>query len=725
MWNQFEKVKDILKKQYMENHYEDGLEYSILKERVNTLFFQNDTLSPARKKTDAIAYQLRNARIDICPEEFFADKVQTAYLTAEYFNRVCEQELPTPELKETFGDLVSIFKETMAITPIMDFCHVAPDWQFLMDNGIPGVINRLREHRAKHWDEPEKVEFYNNGITVFEAFTDLLVRMSENARKKGGAKMEFVADNLYQLSVSAPQTLAQAMQLTFLYMHTQICTEGVDIRSMGGIDRLYAPFYKRDLESGAFTEAQLRELVRYFLWKIYVWGCFVGTPFYICGKLEDGSDATNDFTMVLLEEYRALDIHDPKIHVLYHAGMRQDVLEYILASTREGKNSFVWVNVDVATKALERIGVSPEDAKKVIIYGCYEAAAEYLEIPGCGSSYVNMVKALEFAMFDGFDPTIGKQVGPKTGSDFASFEDFYQAVKEQLRFLTEASMEYVRILEHYYPQVSPSPMFSSTYRHSVEKGVDIYSSGAKYCNSSMLGVGIATLTDALLAVKKFVFEEQKISFAEFKTCLANNWEGYEQLRLACLNHPVKYGNHLPEADGLATEIFNYFADMLNGKPNGWGGVFRCSVFSVNRYLTMGEKTGATPDGRRSGDFLSKNTAAVVGQDKNGVTALLQSLLCFDYTKTPNGSVADIVLHASAVKGEEGLNAFKGLLMAYMAGGGYAVHFNVLDHEILRKAQQNPEEYQNLQIRLCGWNVYFVNLTKQEQDDFITQAEMGC
>jgi formate C-acetyltransferase len=168
-----------------------------------------------------------------------------------------------------------------------------------------------------------------------------------------------------------------------------------------------------------------------------------------------------------------------------------------------------------------------------------------------------------------------------------------------------------------------------------------------------------------------------------------------------------------------------FVDMadklVNGVPNGRGGVFRWGQFSVNIRSIFGEKCAASPDGRYFGEALSKNAVAAVGQDKGGVTALLASVLKLRADRIPDGCVADVVLHSSAVKGEEGMAAFEALLTTFMASGGGSVHFNVLSPEVLLKAQAEPEKYRNLQIRLCGWNVRFVNLNKQEQDEFILQA----
>ena len=131
---------------------------------------------------------------------------------------------------------------------------------------------------------------------------------------------------------------------------------------------------------------------------------------------------------------------------------------------------------------------------------------------------------------------------------------------------------------------------------------------------------------------------------------------------------------------------------------------------------------ATPDGRKAGESLSKNLCAVSATDRGGITALINSVTKIDLSDFPNGSVLDVVLHPSAVQGEDGLSAVYGIVKTYFAKGGFAVHGNVFDASELRNAQEDPEKYATLQVRVCGWNAYFVNLSKAEQEEFIKQAE---
>jgi formate C-acetyltransferase len=295
---------------------------------------------------------------------------------------------------------------------------------------------------------------------------------------------------------------------------------------------------------------------------------------------------------------------------------------------------------------------------------------------------------------------------------------------EKLEENTRLCMDTIAAYEPHFGKVCPSLMMSPTFRSSRERGVDVYEGGAKYNNTSVVGAGLATLTDSLTVIKRAVFEEKSMTLSELREILKRNWEGAELLRQSLRKRCAHFGNNDAEADEIAQRIYLCFASCINQTKNARGGVFRCGVFSVDWREWMGKKTLATPDGRLAGEPISKNLAPCTGQDKKGVTAYLQSLLKLDATQMPDGGVADVVLHGSTVRGEEGLQAFHALLKTFMNGGGFAVHFNILRPEELKKAQKEPEKYKNLQIRLCGWNARFVELSRAWQDEFIKQSENG-
>lgn len=604
------------------------------------------------------------------------------------------------------ADLLNLLNHSGTANPGVDSGHIGPDWDLLMKCGVPGVLARLEEYRAKN---PGKEDFYDPCIRVYKAIVACFARWAEEAKAVGNS---FAAENMAALAAGAPQNLAQAMQLTLVFYRLQMDLDVTAVRSLGGLDHLYQPFYEKE------ADARARELSRAFLLTVNAQHAAANLPFYIC----DCDGNSWPYTWVLLEEYRALGLYDPKWHVMYHPNLDRKLVRFVLDCIREGKSSFVFINTDVSRKALEHIGIEPKDAKRLTVYGCYEVAAEGTEVPCTCGSYVNMAKAVELALTGGYDLLTGKLIGTEAGTEFDSFEAFVAAVKLQLTAILEKTMAVLRVTDRLMHDICPSLFMSPTYESSITSGVELYAKGgAKYGNTSLPAVGIATLVDSLLAVKNVVFDRKLVTLAALTETLKNNWADAEKLRLICKNTGAKYGNNDPVADSLAVEFVDLAAGMVNGTPNGRGGVFRWGQFSVNIRSTFGKKCAATPDGRMEGEDLSKNAVAAIGQDKGGVTALLASVLKLRADRIPDGCVADVVLHSSAVKGEEGMAAFEALLTTFMTCGGGSIHFNVLSPEVLLKAQAEPEKYKNLQIRLCGWNVRFVNLSKQEQDEFILQA----
>ena len=233
---------------------------------------------------------------------------------------------------------------------------------------------------------------------------------------------------------------------------------------------------------------------------------------------------------------------------------------------------------------------------------------------------------------------------------------------------------------------------------------------------------IGTLTDSVCAVKELVFDKKLVSFERLGEILLADWEGEEELRQKALSGPHNYGNDDPFADEIMVEFTDLFGSLVTGKENGRGGRFKASCFTINRYVYDGKTTLASPCGRKNGEPLSKNLCATTGMDRQGITALINSVGKIDYTKFPTGSVLDVILHPSAVQGQWGLEAFYTLLKTYFDLGGMAMHGNVFDSKVLRAAQADPTKYATLQVRVCGWNAYFVNLSLPEQNDFIKKCE---
>jgi formate C-acetyltransferase len=330
--------------------------------------------------------------------------------------------------------------------------------------------------------------------------------------------------------------------------------------------------------------------------------------------------------------------------------------------------------------------------------------------------------ALEFTLNNGKTMLSQMQAGLQNSGNFDSFESLYVEFTRQLIYMCNCAMKITDLCEAHYKQVHSAPIFSGTYTSALEKGGDLYCDyTAKYNNSSVNGIGLATAVDSLVAIKKLVYDDKIMTLDNLIEILKSNWKNQEALRLTIKNKFPKFGINEGRTDKIAKDIVDVMHKAISGKPNVKGGVYRLGLFSINWRWEFGEKTGASADGRLAGETLSQNTSAAFGADRDGATAHLLSVASIDTSKTPNGAIVDIDLHSSAVRGENGLNTLFSTLKTYFELGGFAVHYNVLDTEVLKDAKLNPEKYPNLQVRLCGWNVLFSSLSEKEKDEFIARS----
>ena len=237
----------------------------------------------------------------------------------------------------------------------------------------------------------------------------------------------------------------------------------------------------------------------------------------------------------------------------------------------------------------------------------------------------------------------------------------------------------------------------------------------------MLGF-LGDVTDSLMMIRKHVYERHDLTLDELVSTLDKNFEGSEILRRKLLFDREKWGNNKERPDAIAVDLVNFITSNLCGRPNTRDGAWNCGFHVARMSYTQGKKTAASANGRLCGEELSKNISASMGQNREGATAAILSATKIDATSFTCDAALDLGLLPSAVKGDDGLEAMCGLLVTFVNRGGHALHINVFDADTLRDAQAHPEKYHDLQIRVCGWNVLWNNINKEEQDGFIRQAE---
>lgn len=655
----------------------------------------------------AVKHYFANVELYVNPSDIFADIANEAGSSVS----LRDEEYR----KYVRPDESSVIQSEGAILADCDFGHTMPDWNTVFGKGITGILASAKMCLKKANLSEEQKNFYLSVQYAYEGVMIYMERLREACEQNDSPNARFAAQNLAALLRGTPTTLAEAMQLYFIYYAVQYLTQGNSLRSLGAVDDILYPYYVHDLECGICSEEDVRELIRYFLFKWNSREILANMPFNLCTH-------TNALTYLILEEYIALNVPDPKIHIKCSENTPDKVYQIIMQSIRRGNNSFVFTNDAVIQKALVKIGIAPEDAEDYTLIGCYEPSACGKEIPCTLNGRINMPMAVETVLNGGKRFSSEQTIGMRFEETFSCFDDFYNAVKMQLKAWSEITISAVNRIEKQYPNVVQAPILSATYESCMQKGKDAYAGGAKYNNSSVCIFGIATVADALAAIKKAVYEDKIITLSELKTVLKRNWQGAEKLRKMMQDNYPKFGNNNDEADALAKDLVQYMASCINGKENGRGGVYRMGMFSIDWIIDYGKKLGASADGRFAGEAVSKNLSASIGMDKNGVTGLIHSATKFDFTDTPNGAVLDLQLHPTAVTGEEGIAVMISLLKIYLKKGGLAVHFNVIDPDMLKAAQKEPEKYKNLQVRLCGWNVYFTDLEPEMQNNLILSME---
>lgn len=690
----------------------------------------SDTLaalpSPIAKAT-AVKYVLDRTKIDINEHDPFVgfwsvNRLANAVTVTKRYDEVFYRMLPT------VGKAADDLNRSGALNIWADFDHVVPDWGAILTLGFPGLLARVKDYRALHEKNgtltEESAAFFDGMIIEYQAILDALDRLYRYALTKFFSGAERIAACLKSIHDGAPKSLYEALQVMYIYFMISECFDSYQVRSLGnGLDATLYPFYQRDIESRAATREDCKELLKYFLFQWQAIGNYWGQPFYMGGTREDGSTRYNDLSLLILEAYDEAEIYNPKIQLKINEGTPEPLIRKALTLVRRGRNSLVFCCEPAMIRAVMHYGASYSEALSMDIRGCYETGIRAAEV-STGTGYINAVKALLYVFTNGYDEGIEEQIGLPTGTldAFPRFEDFYAAVLKQWDHLIQTTIDLANAYEPYLSYINPSSMYSATVESALQKGIDAYQCGVKYNNSAILNCGFASLTDSLMAVKEFVYDKKEVTLAELAAALKSNWRGYEKLQTKIRKSPHKYGNNDPETDLYTEALSSFFALRAGNRRNARGGVYKPFLHSAMQFVWQGEKTGATPDGRLSGEELSKNASPSVGMDKNGVTALMTSAWKTQPSLYTEGHCLDLMIHPSAITGEEGLAVLKSLLFTYLRNGGQSLQFNIFNAEMLKEAQAIPEKYKNLQVRVCGWNVLWNNLSRAEQAAYIKRAE---
>lgn len=537
----------------------------------------------------------------------------------------------------------------------------------------------------------------------------------------------------------APRTFREALQM-YWFVHLCVITElnPWDSFNPGRLDQHLYPYYKKETEAGTLTEEKAKEYLQCFWIKfnnqpappkvgvtLKESGTYTDFANINSGGLKsDGSDGVNDVSYLVLDVIDEMKLLQPSSNVQISKKTPQKFLKRALKIVRKGWGQPSLFNTDAVIQEMLRAGKTVEDARDGGTSGCVETGAfgkEAYILTG----YFNLPKILEITLNNGIDPETGKKLGIETGdpTEFKTYEELFEAFKKQMKHFIDIKVRGNRVIERLYATKMPVPFLSVIIDDCISKGKDYNAGGARYNTSYIQGVGIGNITDALTAIKYNVFDNKKITMEELLNAVKDNFEGHEDILHLVKNKTPKYGNDDDYADGIMTEVFHAYHDEVTGRPNGKGGVHRINMLPTTCHIYFGSVIGATPDGRLANTPLADGISPSKGADKNGPTGVIKSASKMDHIIT-GGTLLNQKFTPSVVQGEEGLDNLAHLVRSYFKMDGHHIQFNVISRETLIEAQNKPEEYKNLIVRVAGYSDYFGNLDKALQDEIIERTEQS-
>ncbi len=553
------------------------------------------------------------------------------------------------------------------------------------------------------------------------------------ARKE---ELRIIASNCRRVPEEAPRTFWEALQM-YWFCHLGTITElnGWDAMSPGHLDQHMAPFYEEDLRQGILNWDAAKELLSCF-WikfnnapappKVGVTAAESGTyndftNINLGGLKRDGSDGVSEVSYICLEVLDELRLLQPQANVQVSAITPDHFLKEACKVIRKGMGYPSVFNADMVILEQVGMGKSVEDAREGGTSGCIETGCfgkEAYLLTG----YLNVPKILELTLHNGTDPLTGKKIGIETGDprSFASYEELYEAFRKQLAYVVDVKVGVNNYLERMYATYAPATFLSVLTEDCIQKGKDYYDGGPRYNTTYIQCCGIGTVTDSFSAMKKHVFEEKNLAMEDLLGALAVNFEGKEPLRQMLVNKTPCFGNDDDYADSIMQRIYGDLFATIDGKPNTKGTAHHINMLSTTCHVYFGKKLGATPNGRLAFLPESDGTSPSHGADRQGPTAVVKSLGKMDQAKS-GGTLLNQRFLPSVLEGEEGIQKLTSLIRTYFKMGGHHVQFNVVDSATLREAQEKPQEYKNLLVRVAGYSDYFVDLDIYHQEEIIART----
>jgi pyruvate formate-lyase/glycerol dehydratase family glycyl radical enzyme len=613
--------------------------------------------------------------------------------------------------------------------------HVTVGVKKVLDMGFRGIarqaeqrlaqLDKNEENDTRRKDFLEAVRVTSSAACEFaERYANLAEKMAEETEGQRKTELLEIAERCRRVPAEPPRNLMEALQSVWLTQAMVIISYGdASITAPGRIDQYIYPYYKKDLESGRTSREKALEAIEEYYTKLATNIYFGPNNVTIGGTDQTGEDATNEVSFLFLEANKNLKGLRNGLAVRISPKTPRDFLTAACESYRTTAGVALY-NDEVVIKGLLADGYSLEDARDYSIVGCVEPTGTGNNNGYTGSNGILPVTILEMALNQG-----GRSIGnwerrglaTPGASGFKTFEDVKKAFADQMAYTVELTVKRSEIKDRVIAEHFPLPLLSSTIEGCLESGEDITRGGARYNHGCVTSQALATVANSLAAIKWAVFDKKLVTMEELLSHLRNNFQGAEELRAQLLRAP-KYGNDDPYVD----EIALWVADMYNRevtKHKFWmGGVYRGCLISALSQDMEGAVCGATPDGRLAGVVVSNGMSPSNGTDLNGMTAVLRSGATVSSVLISDGTSINVTMNPSVIKTDENLQKFVAMIEGYFALGGRHVQFNPVSKATLLDAQTHPENYPELNIKVSGFSMRFIDIPKSLQDDIIARTE---
>ena len=629
--------------------------------------------------------------------------------------------------------------------------HTLAGYEMLLNTGWGALLSRVEEQLGKARSEKEKQTVHAFQI-VLKACMSYMHRYLEEVERqlnklkrsnnidKGNYNdsyndgfgtrrecLERMRDALMNIETKAPETFYEALQLLTLANEMMYCENIPSGISLGRIDYYLYPFYRRDVDAGRLNYEEAGELIEAFWLK-----CSCQKKAYqnmtLGGCNSDGQCSVNDLTYLCLESAANLRVDQPSVNFRWTDDMPEEAWQAVLALIRTGMGFPALLYDPCCMKAQMKNGVSKDDVWNYGFVGCVEMAIPGKENAMTELARLNLPKLLDLLLHQGKDTCSDKTFqmkNQKKPAEFMTYEELEQAYLDELEYWVRKIIRNLNRIEHLYAEKYPLPYLSVLTEDCIGSRKDVMAGGARYTGVGFNLGGIGTAVDALAAIRDVVYDKNMVTLEACMEILDDDFEDSEQIQRYLSARAPKYGNDQSrewDVDQIAFRLEKRVSDTLKEYRNYWGGPYRLGLYTVEDHAIMGMHTGATADGRKSGESLSNSSGASQGKDTYGPTALINSVTNFPMEEAGNGMVLDVKFTPSLLEEETGKRALRSLIGTYFHKGGMEMQISVVSGETLRAAQEHPENYADLIVRVSGFSAYFCSLRKATQDEIIKRTE---